>query len=58
MKHIKLTQGKHALVDNEDYPVVSQNKWHLSRGYAVRDICLKNSNGKGKTEYIHISHSR
>lgn len=53
MKHIKLTQGKHALVDNEDYPIVSQNKWHISRGYAVRDICLRILDGK--IEQIHIS---
>ena len=53
MKHIKLTQGKHALVDNEDYPVLSQNKWHISKGYAVRDIRLKRLDGK--REEVHIS---
>jgi len=53
MKHIQLTQGKHALVDNEDYPIVSQNKWHISKGYAVRDIILRDLNGK--REQIHIS---
>lgn len=53
MKHIKLTQGKHALVDNEDYPIVSQNKWHVSKGYAVRDVYLRGLDGK--KEQIHIS---
>lgn len=52
MKHIKLTQGKNALVDNEDYPIVSQNKWHLNKGYAVRDIILRDLNGK--REQVHI----
>ncbi len=50
MKHIKLTQGKHALVDNEDYLLISQNKWTYNEGYAVRTIWLYNP-----TEQIHIS---
>jgi len=53
MKHIKLTQGKTAYVDNEDYLIVSQNKWHISKGYAVRDILLRGLDGE--REQIHIS---
>jgi hypothetical protein len=42
MKKVKLTQGKYALVDNENFDLVSQWKWYYSvtrkgcQGYAVR----------------------
>lgn len=46
MKQIALTQGKFAIVDNEDYPLLSKYKWHISGRdkyiYAVRQICLTN----------------
>lgn len=32
----KKGQGKFALVDDKDYEVLAQYKWHLSNGYAVR----------------------
>jgi len=38
MKKIKLSQGKFALVDNDDFIRVSQYKWHYHYGYAVRNI--------------------
>lgn len=52
MKEIKLTQGKVALVDDEDYEYLNQWKWHYEyrkgrnpeSGYAVRNMFVS----KGK----------
>ena len=54
MKRIPLTQGKFALVDDEDYKWLNQYKWHALKDkhtfYAVRGICL---NGKMKRIFMH-----
>jgi hypothetical protein len=36
MREIELTQGKRAIVDDEDYEWLSHFKWHVSNNYAVR----------------------
>jgi hypothetical protein len=35
---IWLTQGKYAIVDNEDSKYLSQCNWHFNAGYAVRQV--------------------
>jgi hypothetical protein len=34
MKQISLTQGKFAIIDDEDYALVSQYNWYYNNGYA------------------------
>jgi hypothetical protein len=54
MKEIKLTQGKIALVDDEDFDYLNQWKWCISKRkytyYAIRNIFI---NGKGSVILMH-----
>lgn len=51
MKKIELTQGKHAIVDDEWYEFLNQYKWcYYSGGYAARQV---QKNYKKKTIYMH-----
>lgn len=54
MKYIPLTQGKFAIVDDEDYERLNQHKWHMGKGrntyYAKRSIKIGN---KRTTQCMH-----
>lgn len=56
MKKIPLTQGKFAIVDDEDYErIVAMGSWHFNNGYASSSLAYKKPNGKWgkKTLYMH-----
>lgn len=36
MKQIKLTQDRYALIDDEDFDLISQYKWHFDGKYAAK----------------------
>ena len=54
MKKISLTQGKFALVDDEDYEYINQWKWCYNNGYAVRGKYIGTLNGKEKTIIVYM----
>lgn len=51
MKKIALTQGKSALVDDDDYEILNQWKWQFSaKGYGTRVV---KKNGIKNVIYMH-----
>jgi hypothetical protein len=54
MKYIELTQGKNAIVDDEDLEIVAKYKWHYNNGYACRRIHKRISFKKYKGEYVYM----
>jgi len=51
MREIPLTQGRVAIVDDDDYELLSKSKWYYCKvGYACRD---KKTNGKRKALFMH-----
>jgi len=53
MKEIQLSQGKVALVDDEDFERLSQWGWHYHIGYAARMSPRPRVKGKSTIIYMH-----
>jgi hypothetical protein len=53
MKLIPLTQGKSAIVDDEDFGYLNQFKWCFNNGYAITMESRKFNNGKQRRIYMH-----
>ena len=62
MATIPLTQGKVAIVDDEDYPSLSQFRWYAHRRngiyYAARNLPRKGSNPKQIQMHVAIMGAR
>lgn len=54
MKEIKLTQGRIALVDDEDCIEISKYKWMFNNGYASRQITISYVDGRQKQSRVYM----
>lgn len=49
-KCIELTQGRVAIVDDDDFEILNQCKWHYGWGYAKRRVYF----GGGRSKYLRM----
>lgn len=56
MKQIALTQGKYALVDDEDFERLNQVKWYVMKGLRTIYAYRKSPMIKGKQSTIYMHH--
>ena len=56
MKRIVLTQGKYALVDDEDFERLNQFKWCVMKGLRTIYAYRKSPMIKGKQDTIYMHH--
>jgi hypothetical protein len=54
MREIQLTKNKVAIIDDEDFELVSKWKWSFDGNYAVRGKYIGNVNGKDKYKKIYL----
>ncbi len=52
MKRIELTQGKHTIVDDDDFEELDRYSWQYVNGYAIRTT-LKSEGGKKRKIGMH-----
>ena len=56
MKEIQLTKGQFAIIDDDDYEMISKNKWAASHGEVGKIYAVKTLNmggGRRKRIYMH-----
>ena len=53
MKEIKLTQGKVALINNEDFEFINQFKWYIYDNYGRNFYAICSTHKPDKTIFMH-----
>lgn len=53
MKEIELTQGKTAIVDDDDYEWLSKHKWYYNDGYAARRVFVGDGSSRSSIVLMH-----
>src|SRR5215831_14406402 len=53
LKYVELTKGEVALVDDEDYNIVSERKWHAKKSILIDDLVYAYTKIGGKLVSMH-----